>query len=107
MTDERIDALIRRLDVQADLDPGFVDASAAKLMGRVRAARVQDASRLGRLRRDVRLGLASLDGTRVRQPLAVGIVLLLILGGLVAAIAIGRARSSCQASTLTLATRRP
>lgn len=91
MTDERIDALIRRLDVQADPDAGFVSSSASMLMGRVRAARVKDASRLGRLRRDLRLGLAFTAGQRVPRSLAIaGITFLLLLAGLIAALTIGR-----------------
>ena len=58
MTDERVDALLRRLDVQSRPDPAFVAATADMLRPRVRAARVQDMSRIGRLRRDLRRGLA-------------------------------------------------
>jgi N-acetylneuraminic acid mutarotase len=55
MNDERIDALIRRLDVPADPDPYFVRSTYLKLRPRARAARVSDASWIGRLVRDLRL----------------------------------------------------
>jgi WD40-like Beta Propeller Repeat len=91
MTDERVDALIRRLDVQAEPDAAFVSSTTSMLVGRVRAARVQDASRLGRLRRDVRLGLAFAAGERVPRSLAVvAITFLLLFAGLIAAFTIGR-----------------
>src|SRR6478735_3694007 len=53
MTDDRIDGLIRRLDVPSTPDPEFVAASAASLRPRVRAARVADMTVLGRIRRDL------------------------------------------------------
>ena len=53
MNDDRVDALIRRLDIPSSPDPAFVAATAAMLRPRVRSARVQDTSRLGRLRRDL------------------------------------------------------
>ena len=91
MTDERIDALIRRLDVQVEPDAGFVSSSTSLLVGRVREARVRDAGRVGRLRRDLRLGLAFSAGERVPRSLAiVGITFLLLLAGLIAAFTIGR-----------------
>ena len=55
MTDERIDALIRRLEVTSDPDPEFVRSTYLALRPRARAARVSDASWIGRLRRDLRL----------------------------------------------------
>jgi WD40-like Beta Propeller Repeat len=90
MTDERIDALIRRLDVQAEPDAGFVSSSTSLLVGRVREARVRDASRLGRLRRDLRLGLAFAAGQRLPRSLAIVGITLLLLAGLIAAFTIGR-----------------
>lgn len=95
MTDERIDAMIRRLDVLAEPEAGFLRSSTSVLVGRVRAARVQDASRLGRMRRDLRLALTLAPWPRVQQPLAVGaIVFLLLLAGLIAALTIGRVLTS-------------
>jgi hypothetical protein len=58
MTDERMDALIRRLDVQSDPDPEFVRLTYASLRPRARAARVRDASWIGRRVRDLRLMVA-------------------------------------------------
>lgn len=76
MTDERIDALIRRLDVPPSPDPDFVSASAALLLPNVLAARRQDASRLGRLRRAIAL-VSRPSGSR---PIAVaGLVGLLLI----------------------------
>ena len=90
MTDERIDALIRRLDVHAEPDAGFVGSSTSMLLGRVRATRVQDASRFGRMRRDLRLALDPGLWSRVPQPLAVvGLLCLVLLGALIAALVIG------------------
>ena len=43
MTDERIDALIRGLDVTSDPDPEFARSTYAALLPRARAARVRDA----------------------------------------------------------------
>jgi dipeptidyl aminopeptidase/acylaminoacyl peptidase len=90
MTDERIDALIRRLDVPSDPDPYFVRTTYAALRPRARAARVSDASRVGRLQRDLRLVLSGL----VRPPMpggasAGGIVVLVILAATVALAVVG------------------
>lgn len=54
MTDEQLYALIRRVDVPSPPDPAFVAASHSALVGRVRAARARDATRLGRIVRDLR-----------------------------------------------------
>jgi Tol biopolymer transport system component len=48
-----VDALVRRLDVAARPDEGFVTASLEILLPAARRARRQDASAVGRLRRDV------------------------------------------------------
>src|SRR3954471_1766478 len=87
MTDDRIDGLIRRLDVPSTPDPKFVAASAAALRPRVRAARVADLTRLGRLRRD--LGrMAPGRITWARPTVALLIVALIVLALLATAIAI-------------------
>ena len=52
-TDRGVDALVRRLDVAARPDDGFVTASLDILLPAARRARRQDASAVGRLRRDV------------------------------------------------------
>lgn len=92
MTDERIDALIRRMDEPSSPGPEFVRATALVLQPLVRAARVQDTSRIGRLRRDLRLAVASALRPSVPRPLAaVGLVILLLLAALAAAIFIGGA----------------
>jgi Tol biopolymer transport system component len=85
MTDERIDALIRRLDVPSDPDPEFVQSTYAALRPRARAARVGDASRIGRLRRDLRLVLGGPGWPFTARPVSlVGLVFLLILATAVA-----------------------
>jgi dipeptidyl aminopeptidase/acylaminoacyl peptidase len=85
MTDERIDALIRRLDVPSDPDPDFVRSTYASLRPRARTARVADASRLGRFRRDLRLELAGLRWPSTVRPVGLlRLVVLLILATIVA-----------------------
>jgi hypothetical protein len=80
MTDERIDALIRRLDVPSDADPDFVRSTSAALRPRARAARVSDASRIGRMRRDLRLVLAGARWPAPARPVGmVGPIVLLVL----------------------------
>jgi hypothetical protein len=80
MTDERIDALIRELDVQSNPDPEFVRSSYAALRPRARAGRVSDASRMGRLRRDLRLVLAGARWPSTARPVGMaGLVVLLVL----------------------------
>ena len=110
MTDDRMDALIRRLDVPATPDPAFVAATASYLRPRVRAARVEDMTRIGRLRRDLRLGLAGRT-TWTRPPLAVvvGLVLLAAFAAALAAGALDRRHDLLQdvrgAGTLRVAVR--
>jgi hypothetical protein len=80
MTDERIDALIRELDVQSNPDPDFVRSSYAALRPRARAARVSDASWLGRLGRDLRLMPTGARWPSTARPVGmVGLVVLLVL----------------------------
>jgi Tol biopolymer transport system component len=89
MTDERVDALIRQLDIAATPDPAFITSSLATLGPRARVARIQDVSRIGRMRRDLRLALASRFGSTVRQPIAiVGLVVLLLLAAVAVTIVI-------------------
>ncbi len=64
MTDERLDALLLRMDVPSEPDPTFVSATLEELRPVVRAARVEDMSRLGRLRRELRLALSAASATR-------------------------------------------
>ena len=71
MTDERIDALIRRLDVTTDPDPEFVRSTYASLRPRARAARIRDTSRIGRLARDLRLLAAGARWPSTARPVRV------------------------------------
>ena len=82
MTDARIDArtdaLLRRLDVPANPDDGFVAASMTDIRLRARRARAQDRGAVGRLLRDARVATSAVAGwrpTRSRYAL-VGISLL-------------------------------
>jgi hypothetical protein len=90
MTDERIDALIRRLDVPSDPDPSFARATYAALRPRARAARVSDASRAGRLQRDLRLVLSgAIWPSMPRRAGAAAFVVLLILAVMLALAVVG------------------
>ena len=95
MTDEQLDVLIRSVEYDDAIDPAFVAASAARLLGHVRRARAQDASSLGRLGRDLRQALG-VPGRTMASPAvrAVSLLALLILGlvaGLLIAGALHRA----------------
>ena len=68
MTDERIDALIRRLDVTTDPDPEFVRSTYASLRPRARAARVRDTSPIGRFARDLHLVAAGARWPSTARP---------------------------------------
>jgi Tol biopolymer transport system component len=76
MTDERIDALVRRLDVASTPDPAFVASTSAILRPLAREARVQDSSPLGRFRRDLRGAFAP----TVRPSTSRSIAALLLVG---------------------------
>jgi Tol biopolymer transport system component len=90
MTDERIDALIRRLDVPSDPDPDVAQSIYLALRARARAARVTDASPIGRLRRDLRSILAGGRWPSLVRPVGVrGLLVLLLLATLVALAIIG------------------
>ena len=90
MTDERIDALIRRLDVLSDPDVVFTQATYAALEPRARAARVGDASRTGRLWRDLRLILSDLAWWPVPGRVsAASVAVLLVLAAAVALAGVG------------------
>jgi Tol biopolymer transport system component len=90
MTDERVDALIQQLDVTASPDPAFISSSLAMLGPRARAACIQDMSRIGRVRRDLRLALAPRFGSPVSQPIAiVGLAILLLLAAVAAIVITG------------------
>jgi len=85
MTDELVDALIRRLDVTSEPDPEFARSTYAALLPRARAARVSDARRIGRLARDFHLVTAGgrWPSTTRRAAMA-SLVVLLILAAILA-----------------------
>jgi Tol biopolymer transport system component len=90
MTDDRIDALIRRLDVPSDPDQAFARTTYGALRPRARAARVSDASRVGRLKRDLRLVISGAAWPSLpRWTSAPGLVVLLLLAAMVALIVVG------------------
>jgi len=90
MTDERIDALIRRLDVTSDPDPEFARSTYATLLPRARAARVSDARRVGRLARDLHLVVAGVRWPSTTRPVGLlGLVVLLIVAMLLALAIVG------------------
>jgi hypothetical protein len=87
-----MDALIRRLDVATSPDPAFASATAALLRPRVRAARVHDMRRIGRVRRDLRLAIdLAMNRTATPRLAFVGLVGLLLLAVLAALIALAGA----------------
>jgi Tol biopolymer transport system component len=78
MTDEQLYALVRRVDVPLPPDPAFVVSSHAALAGQVRAARARDATRLGRMVRDMRQSTTFGFAPFVPAYLRVGLVLALL-----------------------------
>jgi Tol biopolymer transport system component len=106
MTDERIDALIRRLDVSSDPDPGFVQSTYAALRPRARAARVSDASRVGRFQRDVRLMVSGAHRPAMARPLGVvSLIALLILASIVVLAIVGAMNRKIQNGPLIVSIR--
>ena len=88
MTDDRVDALIRRLDVASEADPDFVRSTYATLRPRARAARVSDASRFGRLRRDARMMLAGTWSRSTSRPVRIVFIVVMLLVAAAVALAI-------------------
>ena len=87
MTDERIDALLRRLDIASTPDPTFVASTSAILRPLAREARIQDSSPLGRFRRDLRGALApAVRPSTPRSIVALGLMSLALLAAFAAAI---------------------
>lgn len=89
MTEERIDAMIRRLDVGSSPDPAFVTSTFAILQPRVRAARVQDLSRFARLRGYLRAARSVTPWPTLPRSLLVLGIVLVVLAALAAGVAIG------------------
>jgi Tol biopolymer transport system component len=88
MTDERVDAILRRLDVAATPDPEFAASTASLLQSRLRAARVDDLRPLAGLRADLRRAVQlGVSWTRTPRAAIVGLawlVLLALFAGLIA-----------------------
>ena len=91
MTDERIDALVRRLDVPAEADSSFVEDTLAALAPVARAAQRRDARWFGRWWAGVQL--AGHDVRRALGPVPAGglafLVLVLMVALLASVIAVG------------------
>jgi Tol biopolymer transport system component len=97
MTDERIDALLRRLDVTFDPDPEYVGSTYASLLPRARAARVSDTRWIGRLARDFRLVVAGVRWPSTTRPMGmVGLVVLLMVATLMALAIVGALNRTIQ-----------
>jgi WD40 repeat protein len=106
MTDERIDALIRRLDVPSDPSQDFVRSTYASLRPRARAARARDASRIGRIVRDLHLVIAGARWPSTARPVGlVGLLVLLILASIVALAIVGAMNRSIQNGPLIVSMR--
>lgn len=88
MTDERIDALIRKMAATTDREPGVPASSAATLLPRVRAARHEDRTWVGRLRRDLRTStnLDSLSDLIRTRPIFIVAGPLFVAGALLAGV---------------------
>jgi hypothetical protein len=95
MTDERIDALVRRLDVSSEPDSAFVESSLVALIPAAAHARRRDGQWLGRTRTRVRLAIVDLRGALAKpsmRPVALVVVLLMLLALFVALAGIGNRR---------------
>ena len=106
MTDDLMDALIRRLDVASEPDPAFASSTYAALLPRARAARVGDARRFGRLARDFRLVAAGGRWPSASRRVAmVGLVALLLLAAILALAVAGAVRPTIQNGPLIVSIR--
>jgi hypothetical protein len=106
MTDERMDALIRRLDVTSHPDPEFARSAYAALLPRARAARAKDATRIGRLLRDMRLMAVGAPRSPAARPLGVmSLVVLLILASIVVLVIVGSMNRSIRNGPLIVSIR--
>ena len=106
MTDERMDALIRRLDVTAHPDPEFARSTYAALLPRARAARAKDATWIGRLLRDLRLVAVGARRSSAARPVGVmSLVVLFILASLVVLAIVGSMNRSIHNGPLIVSIR--
>ena len=94
MADERIDALLRRLEVAPGPDPSFVAATKADLLPLARSARARDATRLGRLWRDLASVTRSVSRQTAPRQLALIALIGLLLLATIAWIAIVASRTN-------------
>ena len=103
MTDDLMDALIRRLDVTSEPDAEFASSTYAALLPRARAARVSDARRIGRLARDFRLVVADTPWpSTTRRVAVVSLIVLLILATILALTIAGTVHPTIQNGPLVV-----
>jgi Tol biopolymer transport system component len=106
MTDERMDALIRRLDATSHPDPEFARSTYAALLPRARAARAKDATWIGRVLRDLRLTSVDARRSSAARPLGVmSLVVLLILATIMVLVIVGSMNRSIQNGPLIVSIR--
>ena len=106
MTDERMDALIRRLDVTSHPNPDFARSTYAALLPRAHAARAKDATWIGRLLRDLRLDAVGARWPAAARPVGVvSLVVLLILASIVVLAIVGSMNRSIQNGPLIVSIR--
>src|SRR2546430_10671067 len=84
LTTEQVDAVIRRVDVPSAPEPDFIASSYAALEGRARAASVRNASRFGRLRRDLWLMFTPALRPTVSPSMSTAALVILLVLALVA-----------------------
>jgi Tol biopolymer transport system component len=90
MADDRIDALVRRLDVASEPDSGFAQGLFVTLQPKAQAARAADRRRIGRLWRDLQSSLAtSAWPLPVRAVGRAGLLAVIILAAMLALLAVG------------------
>ena len=94
MADERIDALLRRLEVAPGPDPSFVAATKADLLPLARSARARDATRLGRFWRDLGRMTRSVSRQAAPRQLALVALIGLLLLATIAWIAVVASRTN-------------
>src|SRR4051812_20316142 len=90
LTTEEIDALLRRLDGGTSPDPAFIAWSHSDLVARVQARRAANTTRLGRLRRDLRLAATpAIDPGSARTVRMAAMVALVVLALVAGAVIVG------------------
>ena len=92
MAEDRIDAVLRRLDVRSDPDPAFIDRSLIALAPIAASARHRDGHWLGRFRSTIQVGVADARHALASRPIALVALLLMLLALFMAVASIGNRR---------------